>query len=86
MTARTWYQRALAVKSEDPRAILALARTDHELENYGNVRTYYGQLQKLNPRLAADYRYLDLRASDSVRAQEAARLRSFVIWEEETEE
>jgi hypothetical protein len=81
--ASSWYQRALSIRESDAYTLLALARTDHELENYGNVKHYYSKLQQINPQLASDYIYLDLRASDSVRAQESTRLRKYVIWVEE---
>jgi hypothetical protein len=86
LKASTFYQRAATVKTDSPRALLALARTDHELENYGNVRRYYAKLEELSPKLAEDYSYLDLRASESVRAEESMRLRSIVAWETEEEE
>ena len=83
VAASGYYQRALSAQPESARAILALARTDHELENYGNVKRYYAKLEELDQELAEEYGYLDLRASESVRAQESSRLRSFVIWEAE---
>lgn len=82
LKASSWYQRALSVKAGDPYTLLALARTDHELENYNNVQLYYSKLRQIKPQLASEYIYLDLRASDSVRAQESTRLRKHVIWAE----
>jgi tetratricopeptide (TPR) repeat protein len=84
--AEEYYERALKAYPDNAHAILALARTDHELENYGNVKRYYSQLQDLDPELAEEYSYLDLRASESVRAEEATRLRKYVAWEIEEED
>ena len=86
LSASGRYQKAFTVQPENPRAILALARTDHELSNYGNVKRYYAQLANIDPELAGKYSYLDLRASDTARAQEASRLRKFVLWETDSEE
>jgi tetratricopeptide (TPR) repeat protein len=86
LNANAYYQRALKAQPDNTHAILALARTDHELENYGNVRSYYAQLEQLSPQLARDYGYLDLRASESVRAEESTRLRKFIVWEIEESE
>jgi tetratricopeptide (TPR) repeat protein len=86
-TASTYYDRVLAMNSSHTGALLAAARTNHELENYGNVRTYYEQLRGLSPRLAADYAYLDLTSSNETeRAQAADLVKGRVEWEQSTEE
>jgi len=85
--ASDYYERVLDIKPDHTGALLAEARAQHELENYGNVRTYYEQLRSLSPRLAADFAYLDLSSSNEAsRAQAASAVRDRVIWETEDEE
>jgi tetratricopeptide (TPR) repeat protein len=85
--ASSYYDRVLRIQSDHPGGLLAAARANHELENYGNVRTYYEELRGLSPRLAADYSYLDLTSSnDAARAQAASQLRSRVLWQADDEE
>ncbi|MEE8441887.1 MAG: hypothetical protein V3S41_09210, partial [Spirochaetia bacterium] len=86
-TAVNYYEKVLGLQSAHPNALLAAARANHELENYGNVRTYYEQLRVLSPRLAVDYSYLDLSSSnETARAQAASQLKDRVLWEENEEE
>ena len=86
-TAAGYYDKVLSLQSTHPNALLAAARANHELENYGNVRTHYEQLRGLSPRLAADYSYLDLSSSnETARAQAADQVKGRVIWEASEEE
>ena len=74
-----------AVKEFDPldAVILSIARIHHELENYGMVRRKYNELQKLDPALAMQFGYLDLRGDEAARAADASGVKTMVLWEEE---
>ena len=87
-TALDYYERAV---DEDPRnqaGILGLARVSHELENYGTVTRYYDQIKELNPGLALQFSYLELRGAEAAaaRASDAAQSGSRVFWGEEEDE
>jgi tetratricopeptide (TPR) repeat protein len=76
------YERAYKSAPSSALVVLALARTNHELENYGLARKQYADLARLDPALAARYSYLDLKGEEGSRAAEAAGLRDAVEWME----
>ena len=76
-----FYQRALAMQPDNARAALAVARTSHQLGNFGDARRQYDRLATLDPKLAEQYGYLAQRDQEAGRAAEAARGAS-VLWEE----
>jgi hypothetical protein len=76
------YGRADAASPDNPTVLLCLARANHEIENYGSVKTAYDRLKKLNPDLAARFAYLDLRGEEATRAADITQVRNVVIWEE----
>ena len=80
------YDRALTIKPNSPTAVLAAARANYELQNYGNVRSNYERLKTLSPSLALQFSYLDLQGSDTRRAADAMRLKSTILWEDEETE
>jgi len=83
-SALEYYERALALEPSDASALLGLARTHHELENYGMVQRSYAKVKEADPELAARFAYLDLKASeDTMRAADGGMARGAVIWEEE---
>ena len=57
-----------------PRVVLAMARTNHAMENYGLVRDLYAQLQEMDAALAERFAYLDLRGAEATRAAEVTGL------------
>jgi len=81
-TASTWYNKALGMESANQKAILAMARVAHELENYGETKKYYATLMQLNPDLASQFAYLDLKGSESNRAADVSKAKSKVLWED----
>jgi tetratricopeptide (TPR) repeat protein len=81
--AKEYYDRASALSPDNPKVLLAVARVDHELENYGTARQAYAKLKELSPELADRFAYLDLRGSQAARAADAAQLKGVVLWEEE---
>jgi tetratricopeptide (TPR) repeat protein len=76
-----YYQRALALQPDNARAALAVARTSHQLGNFGDAKRQYDQLLTLDPTLAEQYGYLAQRNQEAGRAAEVARGGS-VLWEE----
>jgi tetratricopeptide (TPR) repeat protein len=77
------YERASRRQPDNPKVLLSLARANHELENYGNVKRSYNKLKKLDPDLAVDYAYLDLASDDTTRASNMSRMKEEMLWEEE---
>ncbi len=79
--ALVYYQRALALQPDNPRAMLAVARTSHQLGNFGDAKRQYDRLEALDPKLAEQHGYLAQRDQEAGRAADAARGVS-VVWEE----
>jgi hypothetical protein len=80
------YERAEEIYPENPKVILALARTHHEIENYGFVSRLYEKLAQIAPELAERYDYLTLKGEEAERAASASQGASEMIWEEEEDE
>ena len=80
--AMTYYERASRNDPDNPKAVLCVARVNHEMENYGTVRKQYDKLKKLDPELASRFAYLDLKGDEAVRAAEAAKIKEAVVWAE----
>ena len=78
--AAALYMRAYNVNPDLPAALLGLARVNHDQENYGAVRTYYGRLGQLDERLAEKYSYLGLRGEEGTRAENASETRREFVW------
>lgn len=81
--ALEYYERAEENAPDNPKVVLAVARANHELENYGAVRKNYEKLQTLDPSLALQFGYLDLRGEEGARAAELSAVADLVLWEEE---
>ena len=81
--ALEYYQRASNVEPDNPKVLLSIARTSHELENYGTVRETYEKLKLLDPELAERFSYLDLRGEEASRAAEINEVMEVVVWDEE---
>ena len=81
--ARKYYLRAEALSPDNPKVLLAVARVDHELENYGTARAAYSKLKDINPDLASRFAYLDLRGDEASRAADVSQVKGVVLWEEE---
>ena len=56
--------------------------TPTELENYGTTKKAYDKLKEIDPDLAMQFAYLELRAEDVARAAEISRIKEVVVWEE----
>ena len=77
------YENALNIAPDNPLVLLSIARTNHELENYGTARKIYSKLKTVDKNLAMQFSYLDLRGEEAVRAAETGNLKEVVLWEEE---
>ena len=75
--ARTHYDKAAESAPNHPLVLIAVARANHKLENYGDTKAAYRKLTEVAPATAARYGYLDLRGSDGTRASAADR---DVVW------
>ncbi|MBI9081906.1 MAG: outer membrane beta-barrel protein [Pseudodesulfovibrio sp.] len=80
--ALEYYEKAQQLMPDNPVLLLALARTNHALENYGLVGRLYTQLKNIDPALAGQFAYLDFRGEDGQRASQASGLASLVVWDE----
>jgi tetratricopeptide (TPR) repeat protein len=78
-----YYQRAYNREPNNARALLYIARVNHDLENYGEVRVAYDALEKLDPALAAQFGYLDLRGEEATRAANLSQAKELMFWEAE---
>ncbi len=72
-TALEFYERAFSKAPENPKVLLCLAWTYHELENYGSARRSYSTLKELDPDLTSRFGYLDQRGQEAGRAGDAGR-------------
>jgi tetratricopeptide (TPR) repeat protein len=82
--AHRYYNEAYQLQPEHPTVLLCVARTNHELENYGLVSRQYQKLKEIHPRLAEQFSYLEFRGEEATaRAAEIGGKRGTVLWEEE---
>jgi tetratricopeptide (TPR) repeat protein len=78
------YQQALRAAPGSKAALLGLARTQYELENYPDAGRAFAQVKDLDPKLAAGYPYLASRTEDAARASAGAAQRTTgAAWSEE---
>ncbi len=82
-TALKYYDRAAKQQPDNPKVLLCVARANHELENYGSARRSYNKLREINPELANQYAYLDMRGDEATRASDAKRMKKMMVWDEE---
>ncbi len=80
--ALAYYGKAQALLPDNPAVLLAVARTNHELENYGTVARVYSRLKQVDPALAGKYAYLDFRGEEARRASQVSGAASGVVWGE----
>ena len=62
--------------------LLSVARVNHELENYGLVKRSYSRLKSVDPDLAEQFAYLDLKGEEAARAADIGAVKGVVIWDE----
>ena len=76
-----YYERAQRKEPDRPLVLLGVARANHELENFGKVQAAYSRLKALDPRLASDYTYLELRGAEATRAAGISEAAQKVEWD-----
>jgi hypothetical protein len=78
--ALEYYNRAYAKDPTNPKVLLAVARANHDLENYGIVKKVFAELKKSDPDLAQQFAYLDLKGEEATRAADASGMSGIVVW------
>ena len=63
-------------------ALLGIARVNHEMENYGAVKTAIAELKKVDQALATEFAYLELKGDESQRAAEISGAKEVAKWAE----
>ena len=81
--ALDYYERASTKAPDDPIVLLCMARANHELENYGSAKKSYQRLKRVDPNLASQFSYLDLRGEEAARAAELSAVKEVVAWADE---
>jgi len=81
-----FYERAANAAPDNGAVLLAVARANFELENYGTVNRYYDRLISVDPDLANRFSFLSSNADISTRASDAAGMRGLVVWADEEDE
>lgn len=80
--ALAYYSRAVKKDATSAKALLGVARANHEQENYGAAQEAYAALKKVDPSLAAQYAYLELKGTEAEQAAKAGKVTGKVEWEE----
>jgi len=80
--ALRYFDRAAELSPEHPLVLLSIAKTNHELENYGSTKAAFDKLRTVRPALAERFAYLEFRGTDTARAADIEALRSEIMWEE----
>ncbi len=80
--ALEYYNRAYAKDPNNSDVLLAVAKVNHDLENYYQVKKMYAALKTRDPDLAQKFAYLDLKGDEATRAAEIRGVSGVVIWEE----
>jgi tetratricopeptide (TPR) repeat protein len=83
LTALDFYERAERLAPDNPKVLLSVARTHHELENYGLVQRSYSRLKEIDSALADQFGYLAFRGEEAARAARISDVKDMVIWDEE---
>ena len=81
-SAKNYYERAYNVEPSNSAALLAVARVNHDLENYRLAEQLYAQLKTRSPALAERYSYLEMRGEEAARASAVGRVKETVVWDE----
>ena len=81
--ALSFYRQASDLDPDNPHVLLAIAKTDEQLKNYGEMKQKYEKLKDLDPATAENYAYLGEGTETGSRAADVASERLTVIWENE---
>ncbi|MBL8966395.1 MAG: hypothetical protein JNG85_05245 [Spirochaetaceae bacterium] len=79
--AEAYYSRAYAKAPADPGVLLAVARINFSLENYGLAKRAYEALKRADPSLAERFAYLETRGEEATRAAQSGA-KEAVVWQE----
>jgi tetratricopeptide (TPR) repeat protein len=77
-----FYTRADKVKPDNPKILLALARTNYALGNYEATEVAFNKVKAADAGLAEDYAYLELKGEEGFRAADIT-LKGEILWNEE---
>jgi ABC-type oligopeptide transport system substrate-binding subunit/tetratricopeptide (TPR) repeat protein len=80
--AMDYYDRAYVKEPENPRVLLAVAKVNHDLENYFAAKKFYAELKTRDPDLAMKFAYLDLKGEEAARSAEVSGMAGTVVWQE----
>ena len=80
--ALDFYDQAQKVAPNSPSVLLAVARANHALENYGVAKVAYDKLKTQDAALAQQFAYLGLKGDESTRAADIAGVNDVVVWGE----
>jgi tetratricopeptide (TPR) repeat protein len=78
-----YYERAIENDEQNKAALLGIARCSHELENYYLSKKTFTQLSTLDPQLAEQFAYLDMKGEEATRAADASEMKNRIFWEDE---
>jgi tetratricopeptide (TPR) repeat protein len=80
--ALEYYRRAYVKDPGDPKAVLAFARANHDLENYYEAKKVYADLKSQDSALARQFAYLDLKGEEATRQAEISGVAGVLIWDQ----
>jgi hypothetical protein len=80
--AIAYYERAYSKQPSSAQVLLALARVNHDVENYYAVKKYYTELKSVDAALAEQFSYLDLKGEEASRAAEVSGAKEVMLWAE----
>jgi tetratricopeptide (TPR) repeat protein len=78
-----YFDKAQKLAPASAAALLAVARANDALENYGAAKLAYDKLKSVDPALAKKFDYLGTKAGDGLRAADIAGVKDVVVWGEE---
>jgi tetratricopeptide (TPR) repeat protein len=82
-SAIQYFDRAVRKDSKNATALLGLARANQETENYGAAKKYYAQLKTVDPNLAQQFAYLELKGEEATRAADVSGANEVIVWAEQ---
>ena len=81
--AQPFYERAYDQAPFDPRVILALAKVNYRLENFGNARRNHEKLESIDPELAEEFSFLKSPYDPNVGIPKEFEEKDVVVWIED---
>jgi tetratricopeptide (TPR) repeat protein len=81
--ALQYFEQAVEQQPNNSRALLAIARVHHAMENYGIAKRVFNRLKQVDQDLAEQFAFLELRGEEADRASRYGRLKEVLVWDEE---